>query len=33
MEHSNSLDVLLHDLQDLAAQSRQFAAEEMPATI
>ncbi len=33
MEHSNSLDVLLHDLQDLAAQSRQFAAEEMPATV
>jgi UDP-N-acetylglucosamine--N-acetylmuramyl-(pentapeptide) pyrophosphoryl-undecaprenol N-acetylglucosamine transferase len=33
MEHSNSLDVLLGDLEDLAAQSRQFAAEEMPVTI
>ncbi|HTB62795.1 MAG TPA: UDP-N-acetylglucosamine--N-acetylmuramyl-(pentapeptide) pyrophosphoryl-undecaprenol N-acetylglucosamine transferase [Opitutales bacterium] len=33
MEHSNSLDVLLRDLEDLAAQSRQFAAQEMPATV
>ena len=33
MEHSNSLDVLLRDLEELAAESRQFVAEEIPATI
>lgn len=33
MEYSNSLDVLLRDLEDLAAQGRQLAVEEMPATI
>jgi hypothetical protein len=33
MEHSNSLDLLLHDLEDLAAESRQFTAEEIPATV
>ncbi|HVU38639.1 MAG TPA: UDP-N-acetylglucosamine--N-acetylmuramyl-(pentapeptide) pyrophosphoryl-undecaprenol N-acetylglucosamine transferase, partial [Opitutales bacterium] len=32
MEYSNSLDVMLRDLEDLAAQGRQLAAEAMPAT-
>ena len=33
MEHSNSLDLLLHDLEALAVQGHQFDAEEAPATI
>jgi len=33
MEHTNSFDVLLRDLEDISAQGRQFAAEEMPAAI
>jgi UDP-N-acetylglucosamine--N-acetylmuramyl-(pentapeptide) pyrophosphoryl-undecaprenol N-acetylglucosamine transferase len=33
MEYSNSCDLLLRDLEDIAVQTRQFAAEEMPAVV
>ncbi len=33
MEYSNSLDVMLRDLEDLAAQGRQLVTEELPATV